>query len=63
MTCENVFCIYQRNNECVLEEINLDITGACIDCIHVDIDPKKLTQLKENQFRNIENRCVYEKGE
>ena len=54
MICENIFCIYHRNNKCVLEEINLDITGACTDCIYVDIDPKTLKLLKENQLRNIE---------
>ncbi len=56
MTCENIFCIYQRNNECILEEISLDIIGICDNCIYVDIDTKMLNELKENQLRNIENR-------
>ncbi len=58
MTCENFLCIYQRNNECVLDEINLDITGTCADCIYVDISQEKLKELKENQFGNIKNRYV-----
>lgn len=58
MTCENIFCVYQRNNQCVLEEINLDISGTCTDCIHVDIGEKTLKERKENQLRDIENRCV-----
>ena len=58
MTCENIFCIYQRNNQCILEKINLDIMGACADCIYVDTDQKTLMELKENQLRNIENRYV-----
>ncbi len=58
MTCENIFCIYQRDNKCVLEEINLDITGVCADCIYVDIAPGKLKELKENRLRNIESRFV-----
>ena len=56
MTCENIFCIYQKNNKCVLEEINLDITGTCADCIYMNIGQKRLNELKENQLRNIENR-------
>lgn len=51
MTCENIFCIYQRNNECILEDIDIDITGACANCIYVDIAQKQLTELKENQLR------------
>ncbi len=58
MTCENIFCIYQRNNECVLEEINLDITGTCVDCIYVDIGQKKLKKIKDNQLRNIKSRHI-----
>ena len=58
MICENIFCIYQRNNECILEEINLDITGACADCIYVDIGQKQLNELKENQLRNIESHNI-----
>lgn len=54
MNCENIFCIYQRNNKCVLEKINLDITGACTDCIYVDIGQKELREFKETQLRNIE---------
>lgn len=58
MTCENVFCIYQRDTECILEEINLDITGTCTDCIYVDIDEKELQKLKENLLGNIDSRAV-----
>ena len=58
MTCENIFCIYQRNNECILEEISLDIMGICDNCIYVHIDTKMLNELKENQLRNIEKRYV-----
>ena len=58
MTCQNIFCIYQRNNECILEEISLDIIGICDNCIYVDIDTKMLNELKENQLRNIEKRYV-----
>ncbi len=58
MTCENIFCIYQRNNNCLLEEIKVDITGACADCIYVNIGQRKLKELKENQLQNIERRYV-----
>ena len=58
MTCENIFFIYQRNNQCILEKINLDIMGACADCIYVDINQKTLIKFKDDQLRNIENRYV-----
>ena len=54
MTCENVFCIYQRDNKCILEKIDLDITGVCTDCIYVDIEQKTLNKFKEKQLQNIE---------
>ncbi len=56
MICENIFCIYQSDNACMLEEIRLDIAGVCADCIYVDISLEKLKELKENQLRDIESR-------
>lgn len=55
MFCENIFCVYQRNGQCVLNEIALDITGSCAHCIYVDIGQKKLEETKETQLRKIEN--------
>ena len=38
MRCENIFCIYWKNEECILGEVSLDIMGNCQDCIYVDIE-------------------------
>ncbi len=46
MKCENCFCIYQENGKCILDEINLDITGQCDSCIYVDIPKKDLEKYK-----------------
>lgn len=56
MTCENILCIYQKNNKCILNEINLDITGTCVNCIYVDLSEETLSELKANQLKNIEDR-------
>lgn len=51
MECENIFCIYYSNNNCLLEQISLDIQGNCKCCIYVDIDSKDLEQHR-NQMLN-----------
>lgn len=53
MKCENQFCLYCEENSCILEEISLDISGSCAECIYIDIDEKLLKQLK-NKERKIE---------
>lgn len=35
MTCENYLCIYQQNNECTLDKIELDIQGSCQECVYI----------------------------
>ena len=50
LECENEFCIYQENGNCILEDIKLDILGQCTDCIYVDIPKNQLEQFK-NQHR------------
>ncbi|MFI3230496.1 MAG: hypothetical protein R3Y29_02965 [bacterium] len=49
MTCENMFCIYQdlECEECTLEEISLDETGTCADCIYINIDEIELQKQKD----------------
>lgn len=37
MKCETIFCIYWKKNDCILDEISLDIQGLCQDCIYVTL--------------------------
>ncbi len=47
MHCENMYCIYQKDNACTLDEIALDSMGMCSDCILVNIDTDALATAKE----------------
>lgn len=51
MKCENEFCVYQENSECILKEISLDIMGQCMDCIYVNIDEQTISNAKQ-KFRD-----------
>ena len=54
MNCENLFCIYQKDNQCILDEIDLDITGMCTSCIYINIDNESLEKSKNellNKYR------------
>lgn len=50
MKCENEYCVYWKNNRCILDEISLDILGACKCCIYVDIDNDVLEQYRKKQL-------------
>ena len=47
MMCENLFCVYWSDNECILDEISIDIQGSCESCIYVDIDDESLKKSRE----------------
>lgn len=51
MEGENCFCVYQENGKCLLDKINIDITGQCECCIYIDIPKPELDNYK-NQLRN-----------
>ena len=54
LSCENKFCIYQKQGKCILKRVQLDIQGNCLDCIYINIEEKILKILKcENVFLNI----------
>lgn len=42
MQCENLFCVYWADHECILNNITLDIKGVCQSCIYVDIKESDL---------------------
>lgn len=54
MLCENLFCIYYSDEECILDEIELDICGNCKCCIYVDIPEKQLAKKRhEGLYKGI----------
>ena len=53
MRCENLFCIYWKDSNCILDEISLDIMGCCCSCIYVDIDEEMLRQKREELLKRM----------
>lgn len=51
--CENEFCIYQKDGSFVLESIQLDNGGSCIECIHINIEEDCLKSLKEKLLTDL----------
>lgn len=45
--CENEFCIYQENGKCILDVIELDISGMCQSCIYINISQEELDEKKK----------------
>ncbi len=54
LSCQNEFCVYQNRGNCVLENIQLDIQGNCMECIYVNINEKILNTLKEKHLKKLE---------
>ena len=50
MKCENVFCIYEEKGKCILDNISIDVSGACTDCIYIDIDEEVIRTLKNEKL-------------
>ncbi len=45
--CENEFCIYQKNNICTLDKIELNSMGICDSCIQIDLEPREVNSRKK----------------
>ena len=54
MICDNDYCIYWDNNECILNEIHLNNMGVCESCISITISEKELERLREEQLAKID---------
>ena len=53
MKCENCFCIYEKNGDCILEEISLNACGNCEDCIYPSIDSEYLEAKKQSLLEKL----------
>ncbi len=53
LLCQNEFCIYQKQGNCILKSIQLDTQGTCIDCIYINVEEDTLNNLKEKILRNL----------
>lgn len=53
LSCENEFCIYQKQGKCILEKVQLDIQGNCTDCTYINIEEDSLNNFKNNTLKNL----------
>lgn len=53
LSCENKFCIYQKQGNCILKSVQLDIQGNCLDCIYINIEEDTLEKLKEKLLSDL----------
>jgi len=53
LNCANDYCLYNKGYECTLDEVNIDSTGHCDECILVNIDKDVLEAMKERQHSKL----------
>ena len=54
MYCQNKFCIYQSKDKCILNNISIDESGMCTECIYPNIDTNILEQAKNELLKKYE---------
>ncbi|MBQ9355592.1 MAG: hypothetical protein IJT84_07950 [Clostridia bacterium] len=54
MKCENYFCIYETNGNCILKEISLDVNGICEECIYPSISQELLEKEKKRVLSQLD---------
>jgi len=58
MKCEFLYCIYNQNRNCLLDEIEINSLGMCEECIIVSLDDQFLEIEKAQQLKEIETRWI-----
>ena len=55
INCHNEFCIYQRDDECMFDEIEINAIGSCTYCILADIPEEYLKFEKEKLLKMFDD--------
>ncbi len=58
MKCEFEYCIYNKEECCMLKSVSIDMQGTCEECITVFLDKDFLKRQKEDQLKSIEQRWL-----
>ena len=56
LKCENEYCIYNNDGECLFERVTINQIGMCDDCIMITLDKNFLAKEKGRQLSEIESR-------
>lgn len=51
MHCENEVCIYQKDGNCILPEITIDVRGSCSEFIIANFDSEYLEKVKNKVLK------------
>jgi len=54
--CEFCYCVYNKNNRCISDEIEIDSLGMCRSCEMVSIPDTILQELKQKRLKQIEDK-------
>ena len=49
MQCEQEYCVYNENSNCLVRDISVNIFGMCESCIIVSLDEELLEKEKKRQ--------------
>jgi hypothetical protein len=53
LKCDNDYCIYNKKQQCILDEVGIDAIGMCDSCIILSLDEELLDAEKTRQLREI----------
>ena len=53
MDCENIYCVYQANGECILDHISIDNLGGCTECIKISLSNAELEVVKRRSLERL----------
>jgi len=51
MTCENEFCVHNRELKCILGEVYINSQATCDDYTPISLDPEIIKTAKERHLR------------
>ena len=59
MKCECIYCVYNKENRCILEKTQIDWFGMCTQCETVAVPLTYIEQCKEKRLREL--RIIYDR--
>lgn len=53
MKCANIYCVFWNNNQCIFDNIEIDVNGHCDLYKHVEISDTQLQNLRKEERKHL----------
>ena len=55
ISCENRFCVYWEENECIFDDIEINALGGCTSCVLIELSEEEAEEKRNEMLERFKS--------